>query len=317
MTMQFKPDTLCEDLAGQWPATGEVIAAVLADWPQHARYIAKSLNARDQPQMATTETLAQAALVLAGDKRATIAAHYRWTCDRLREEELYFHREGRYRLSTFEDADREVYSNPDYMEKYMDGLLFSQVVWFNHAASCHFFLTETPRLLQRGGRLLEIGPGHGLMMALALRDFGLTEAVAWDLSQVSLDQTRHALELLGYRDCRFAVQNVMHVAPDAEPYDLVVLSEVLEHLEDPKSVMTPLRDLVHPETGLIFINVPINSPSPDHLYLMQTQDDARALLTETGFELVNEGFYATQGTALDRALRNRVSISACMLARPV
>ena len=317
MTNQLSAETLLEDLKGQWPATCRVVEAVLAVWPEHVRYAAKSLAARDAAMMGTTETLAEAALLLAGDRLGTIAKHYRWTCDRLREEELFFHREGRYRLSTFAEADAEVYSNAAYMEKYMDGLLISQVLWVNHAASCHFFLTETPPLLQSGGRLLEIGPGHGLMMSLALRDFGLATATAWDLSEVSLDQTRAALEKLGYPDCTFAVQNVMDVTVGAEPYDLVVLSEVLEHLEDPKSVMVPLHSLVRPETGLIFINVPINSPSPDHLYLMQTPDDARALLTDTGFEIVREGFYATQGTALDRALRNRISVSACMLARPV
>jgi 2-polyprenyl-3-methyl-5-hydroxy-6-metoxy-1,4-benzoquinol methylase len=155
------------------------------------------------------------------------------------------------------------------------------------------------------------------MMALALRDFGLAGATAWDLSEVSLEQTRAALALLGHHDCEFAVQNVMDVTAGAAPYDLVVLSEVLEHLEDPKSVMEPLHGLVRADSGLIFINVPINSPSPDHLYLMRAPDDARALLTETGFEIVREGFFATQGTALERALRNRVSVSACMLAKPV
>lgn len=303
--------------AGEWRATRRIAEAVTALWPEHERYIRKSLAGRDAAMMRTTETLAEAVLLLVCDRIGTIAAHYRWTCDRLREEELFFHREGRYRLSTFAEADAEVYSDAAYMEKYMDGLLFSQVLWFNHAASCHFFLTEAPALLKPDGHLLEIGPGHGLMMSLALRDFGLSGATAWDLSQVSLDQTRAALEKLGHHDCHFAVQNVMDVPANTPPADLVVLSEVLEHLEDPKSVMRKLHAQVRPETGRIFVNVPINSPSPDHLYLMQTPDDARALLTDTGFEILKDGFFATQGTALDRALRNKISVSACMIARRV
>lgn len=266
--------------------------------------------------MQTTETLAQAALVLADNRLDEIAQHYRWTCDQLREEELFFHREGRYRFSTFAQADTAVYSNADYMKKYMDGLLISQILWFNHAASCHFFLTGTPDLLGQGRRYLEIGPGHGLMMYLALRDFQLSSAAAWDLSSVSIAQTQAALEKLGYANCDFSVQNVTEVPDAVEPYNLVVISEVLEHLEDPKSVMRSIRNLVNGTDGLVFINVPINSPSPDHLYLMETPEGARALLTDTGFEILREGFFATQGTALERALRNRISVSACMLARP-
>jgi 2-polyprenyl-3-methyl-5-hydroxy-6-metoxy-1,4-benzoquinol methylase len=298
------------------PATAEIVTAVLDNWPEHARYVEKGLAARDDALLETTETLASAALKLAGDRLPEIAAHYRWTCDRLREEELNFHRTGRYRLSTFAEADAEVYSNAAYMEKYVDGLLLSQILWFNHAASCDFFLRGAPDLLGEGRRFLEIGPGHGLMTYLALRDFGLSEAVAWDLSPVSVEQTRAALALLGFDNVTFAVRDMMSVEPGGETFDLVVLSEILEHLEDPKSAMRKIRGVV-PPGGLVFVNVPINSPSPDHLYLMETQDDARALLTETGFEIVHEAFFATQNTKLERALKTRVSISACMFARAV
>jgi 2-polyprenyl-3-methyl-5-hydroxy-6-metoxy-1,4-benzoquinol methylase len=299
-----------------YPATRRVVEAVLDAWPEHEKYIHRSFSGRDDGLLGTTELLADAALTLAGDRLPIIAEHYRWTCDRLREEELFFHREGHYRLSTFAEADAEVYSNVDYMERYMDGLLLSQVLWFNHAASCHFFLSETPQLLRPDGAYLEVGAGHGLMMYLALRDFGLAEATAWDLSTVSLDQTRGALSLLGFEDAHFAAQNMMEPLPEGTTFDLVVLSEILEHLEDPISAMRRVRPLVAAEGGLVFVNVPINSPSPDHLYLMETPDDARALLTESGFEIVVDGFFATQGVPLDRALRNRISISACMIGRP-
>lgn len=297
------------------PATARIVLAVLDAWPEHARYVERSLAARDEGQMATTEVLADAALALAGDRLAVLAERYRWTCDRLREEELNFHRTGRYRLSTFAEADAEVYSDAAYMERYVDGLLLTQILWYNHAASCHFFLGATPRLLRPGGRLLEIGPGHGLMTYLALRDFGLGEAVAWDLSAVSVEQTRAALALLGLDRVEFAVRDMMSVEPGAERFDLVVLSEILEHLEDPKAAMARVRGLVG-DDGLVFVNTPLNSPSPDHLYLMREPDDARALLTETGFRIVEEAFFATQATPLDRALRIRVSVSACLLARP-
>jgi len=275
------------------------------------------MKPRDDAMMQTTETLAEAALILAGDRLDEIAQHYRWTCDQLRAEELFFHREGRYRFSTFEEADAAVYTDAEYMKKYMDGLLISQIAWYNHAASCHFFLSATRSILGEGRKYLEIGPGHGLMMYLALFDFDLESAAAWDLSAVSIAQTEAALEKLGYDNCDFHVQNVTEAADEARKYNLVVISEVLEHLEDPKGVMQSIRELIKADDGHVFINVPINSPSPDHLYLMQTLDDARDLLTDTGFEIVSEGFFPTQGTKIERALRNKISISACMLARPV
>lgn len=297
------------------PATRKIVEAVLRAWPDHERYMQRSLAGREGPAAETTELLADAAVKLAGPRLDAVAAHYRWTCDRLREEEIFFHREGRYRLSTFAEADAEVYSDAAYMEKYMDGLLFSQVLWANHARSCDFFFREAPKHLKPGGRLLEIGPGHGLMLYLALREFGLAEATAWDLSAVSVEQTRHALALLGAGAVTLGVRNMMDVGPGAERYDFVVLSEILEHLEDPLTAMRAVRGLVSDE-GLVFVNVPVNSPSPDHLWLMEDLDDARALLRDTGFEIVAEGAFPTQDRPLEKALRQRVSVSVCMLGRP-
>jgi 2-polyprenyl-3-methyl-5-hydroxy-6-metoxy-1,4-benzoquinol methylase len=107
----------------------------------------------------------------------------------------------------------------------------------------------------------------------------------------------------------------MDIVPGEDTFDLIVLSEVLEHIEDPASVMRRLRDLVAPG-GHVFVNTPLNSPSPDHIYLMEQPEDARRLLTETGFEIVEEGMFATQGAPLDKALRNRVSVSVAMFGRP-
>lgn len=297
------------------PATAQILAAVIDVWPEHARYIAKGLGLRDSPMMETTETLAAAALTLAGDRLPQIAAHYRWTCDRLREEELNFHRTGAYRLKTFEEADREVYSNAAYMEKYIDGLLLTQVLWYNHAASADFYLRRAPGLLT-GRRMLEIGPGHGLMMYLALRDFGLESATAWDISAVSVEQTRAALAELGFANATFAVQDIMAVPESAGPFDFIVLSEVLEHLEDPMAAMHTMRRLTVPG-GLVFVNVPINSPSPDHLYLIEDLDGARALLQATGFEIAEEAFFATQGREIGKAIRQKISVSACLFGRAV
>ena len=297
-----------------FPATLRIVAAVLEAWPEHEKYIRKSLTARDEQQLATTELLAGAAMRLEGHRLPVLAANYRWTCDRLREEELHFHRNGAYRLSTFAEADREVYSNDAYMEHYVDGLLLSQILWFNHVASCNFYFREAPALLKSNARFLEIGPGHGLMTYLALRDFGLASAVAWDLSPVSVEHTRQALATLGFDNITCAVRDAMSVEPGEQEFDFIVLSEVLEHIEDPMAVMARLRGLL-PDDGLVFVNVPINSPSPDHIYLMRTPEEARRLLTDNGFEIVCEKMFATQGTRLERALKNAVTVSVNMFAR--
>ena len=71
------------------------------------------------------------------------------------EETYYFARHGNYRNSTFEEVNKIVYDNPEYMEKYMMGLSISDYIWINHIKMLRYF-EENNRILS-GRRYLEIG----------------------------------------------------------------------------------------------------------------------------------------------------------------
>jgi SAM-dependent methyltransferase len=266
--------------------------------------------------MESSEDAASAILRLAGDDLARFAAHYRWTCDRLRDEELFFHREERYRLSTFAEADAEVYSDAEYMSKYVNGLLLSQVVWFNHAATFEMFLNRVIGLLDEPADYLEIGPGHGLMTYFAGQSPFVQTLAACDVSAVSLRDTREALDKLGLdKPIALTLADITDEKEMERQFGLIVASEVLEHLERPDIAIAKLRRAIAPD-GRLFINVPINSPSPDHIYLLSTPQDVTDLVEAGGFSIDRMELYATQGVDIERALEDRISISAAVLARP-
>lgn len=313
--MTVLPEALADQLA-DCPASRTIVAAVLADWPDHAAYLTKSFAARTHEQLAATEQAAAAALRLIGDETARFVHGYRWTCDRLREEELFFHREGRYRLSTFAEADAEVYSNHDYMAPYVDGLLLTQVLWYNHVATFEMFLNRLLGASERPFSYLEVGPGHGLMVYCAAGSALSQSLEAWDVSAVSLRETRAALDRLGVdKPVSLVETDILQAKRPDKRFDLVVISEVLEHLERPQDALAFLRDVVA-EDGRVFVNVPLNSPSPDHIYLLSTPDEARALVEQAGFEVEQIELYATQGRPVEKAVKNKVSVSVGMIARP-
>lgn len=314
--MTTMPEALADLLAAS-PATREIVGAVLADWPDHAAYLTKSFAARSPEQMAATEEAAAAALRLIGDDAARFAHGYHWTCDRLRDEELFFHREGRYRLSTFAEADAEVYSNHDYMTPYVDGLLLTQILWYNHVATFEMFLNRVLGAADKPFSYLEVGPGHGLMVYCAARSPLSQSLEAWDVSPVSLRETRAALDRLGVdKPVSLVETDILQAVRPDKRFDLIVISEVLEHLERPQDALAFLRDVIA-EDGRIFINVPLNSPSPDHIYLISTPEEARALVEEAGFAVDTIELYATQGRPVEKAVKNKVSVSVGMIARPV
>lgn len=301
----------------RWPNLLALSEVVVETWPEHAGYLSKSFDVRSEGMMATSDHVARAMLLLAGDHKAQVAADYRWLCDRIREEELEFARSGHYRYSSFEQTNAHVYSNDEFMERYMHGLLFSHVLWYMHASSLHFFRQRLEARVPRGGRVLEVGSGHGLLLYLALTDFGLSEAHGWDLSEVSLAQTRHALKTLGAEgdNLHFRIQDMHQVQPDGETYDLVILSHILEHLDDPVEALQKMRGAVS-KKGVLFVNVPLNAPMPDHVILLENPDMAADLLVKGGFRIVEMATHTTQAKRISQALRQKIAVTCSIIAEP-
>lgn len=303
------------DLLADRPSTRAVIDSVLEAWPEHAGYLQKSLQARTPDMMRATEAAAGAVVRLTDGIERQVADDYRWTCDRLREEELFFHREGRYRLSTFEAAMAEVYSDHAYMARYVNGLLLTQVLWFNHVATFEMFLHRVIGAQTKPFDYLEVGPGHGLAVYFAAASPLSRSLDAWDVSAVSLRETQTALDKMGVTKPVSLIEvDILKAGQSARRYDLVVISEVLEHLERPDQALKFLHTALN-DDGRIFINVPLNSPSPDHIYLLASPDEVTALVEGAGFTVESMELYATQAKRLEFALANRITVSAGVIAK--
>lgn len=298
------------------PALRRLTDVVLRAWPDHADYLATSYAARTSALMDTSEAMAEVVLRLAGDRAEQVAVDYRWLCGQIREEEINFARTDAYRYSSFEQTNAHVYSDDVFMERYMHGLLYSHVLWYMHLSSLHFFRGRLAARVFPGGRVMEVGSGHGLLIYLALVELGMAEAVAWDISPISLEQTRAALSLLGAADrARYAIQDMHKVEPGGETFDLIILSHLLEHLDDPIDALQKLRHTVA-KGGHLFVNIPLNAPMPDHLVLLRDPDEAVDLITKGGFRVIEIASHTTQAATLPRALKRQIAVTCSIIAEP-
>ncbi|HWF76872.1 MAG TPA: class I SAM-dependent methyltransferase [Caulobacteraceae bacterium] len=299
------------------PNVARLAGAVLEAWPDHARFLEQSFAGRDGALMASSERAAATILRIIGGPAALpeFCADYRFLCDCLLEEELHFRRTGAYRLSRFDDAVAEVYSNRAFMRRYMNFLLLSHVVWDNHARALAHFETAYLPSLPHGARHLEIGPGHGLLLHLACAAPAVAGATAWDVSQTSIDFARQCLTAAGGADRAELVLQDLFDAPASDArFDSVVMAEVLEHLEDPLAALESVARHMAPG-GRLWIHVPINSPAPDHLYLLRTPEEAVELVRAAGFEPLDTAFFPMTGATLERARKRALTISAVIDAR--
>ncbi|HEY3188696.1 MAG TPA: class I SAM-dependent methyltransferase, partial [Solirubrobacteraceae bacterium] len=109
------------------------------------------------------------------------------------------------------------------------------------------------------GRLLDVGCGHGLLLAEA-RDRG------YDVEglELSADAARHARERLGLPVRELALEDA---ELDGERFDVVVLADVLEHLEDPVGALDRCAELLGPDGALLVV-----TPDPSSLTARLARD---------------------------------------------
>jgi len=292
-----------------YPALQRMVDLQLKRWPDHERFLALRLASAD---LAFANRLADLIERVADDLEV-VATDYRWLCDRMNEEDLHFKRTGSYRLSKFADANAEVYSNPEFMRRYMNGVLLSHLWWDNHARVIQYYVDAFLAHAGPDYRHLEIGPGHGLLLYLAAQDPRSARVVGWDVSETSIAATRAMIERLGAtHKVQLVRQNLFEATPSAERFDSIVISEVLEHLEDPKAALDQLYELLAPG-GRIFVNVPVNSPAPDHIYLLTTPEQGVELVRSAGFTVVETALFPMTGLTEQRARKVRGTISCAVI----
>jgi 2-polyprenyl-3-methyl-5-hydroxy-6-metoxy-1,4-benzoquinol methylase len=148
-------------------------------------------------------------------------------------------------------------------------------------------------------KVLDIGPANGLFMVL-LRELGFEHVDGLEISP-------HFREVLSSKNLSAHAGDIVAgdgLAGLSPPYDVVVLMEVLEHLEQPAAALRHVLDLLAPG-GQLYLMVPMRDCIFDrvrrvvgrktrrqqvieidetHLHAFNPRD-VRTLLEEAGFEV--------------------------------
>jgi 2-polyprenyl-3-methyl-5-hydroxy-6-metoxy-1,4-benzoquinol methylase len=302
-----------------FPSLDALIARLLALWPDHAVYVERSFEDRSPEVMATSEQVASCVMKLAARAPGgldQLCDDYRFLCEKIvLPEEFYFRRHDRYRLSSFEDALRECYANAPYMARYMNGLLLSNVIWANHAHAISSYISEYLPSLKPGAHLLEIGPGHGLFLYFAAADPSVGSVSGWDVSPTSIEHTRNALDVLGIsRPVTLTLQNLFAAEAGTPQFDAIVMSEILEHLEEPVAALKAAAQWLRPG-GSIWVNVPANSPAPDHIFLVNSPEHACEIVRDAGLQVRASHAFPMTGTTLEKARKRKLAISCVVVGQ--
>ncbi|HEX3760832.1 MAG TPA: methyltransferase domain-containing protein [Kofleriaceae bacterium] len=282
-------DLLLESLettGPRYPRTAHTIRTILERSPMFLRgqiaLLVKDRAAEFWPEAERLITLAEAI----GGSPAHSLIEY--TVVYLKEQ-IRFLQTKEYAHSDFETARREVYDNPEVMEKfYLEGLMLTHAFWPIHLDIHAFFRDQFLARVPDAGTGAEFGFGHGLYLHDVLKARPGTRARGYDISEYSKAYAGKLLRHGGIAAERFELgfADVRQPLP-ARPGEFrwAIFAEIMEHIPDPLASLRFLCACMAPGAP-VFVTTVLNSNAIDHLYLFTHTDQVDAMLREAGFEIV-------------------------------
>ena len=191
----------------------------------------------------------------------------------------------RYRYSTFKEVEKNILKNPEVMSRrYLYGLLFSQAFWINHSKIYSFFLDKFCRSKQSGS-VLEVPVGTGIFISEFMNRNIKWEGTGYDISRYSVEFAKKLSKILSGGQPAIEQKNIFDI--ESRKYDKIICGELLEHVEDPASVLKKLRTLLKPD-GEVFITAAVFAASIDHIYLYRNVNEVRKHISQAGFRIREE-----------------------------
>jgi 2-polyprenyl-3-methyl-5-hydroxy-6-metoxy-1,4-benzoquinol methylase len=276
-----------------------------------AKFLADSLADITGEEIAGFENLLNF-YVRRGNTLEQVVDKYLNKVEFIMEEQRYFVENGKYRFSTFAEVE-SYYGDSNYMDSYTIGLGLSTYLWRVHRELRKLFVKSLNMAAANGTgqKYLEIGPGHGEYFVTAMQQSCFQQYVAIDISETSVKLTKDYVEYsMPDADSRYEVihQDVFMYEP-SEPFDMAVMGEVLEHVENPNDFLRRIHRLASND-AYIFVTTAVNAPSPDHIFLFNNLAEVTNLLEAEKFTIIDSVAVNAGNISLEKAEKRKMAVNA-------
>ena len=239
-------------------------------------------------------------------------------CNDMVNSQISFMKTGKYPREKAEEAYDDVYSNEEEMKSYMIGLAMSQFLWSTHYEMYSFFKDNLNNYGNSISSYLEIGPGHGLFLRVAMNCLGNNQVsiTAVDISRTSIEITK-SIMIFFYeqKSSKIIYHNIDMLDLDlSKQYDFITMGEVLEHVNYPEKLLIKVRNLLS-EEGKAFISTCVDCPTIDHVYHFKSVDQIRKMLDSCGLLIEDERILPVEDLPMDEIIRKRITINYCAIVR--
>jgi len=131
----------------------------------------------------------------------------------------------------------------------------------------------------------DLGCGSGVILSEILMLKPQWTGHGLDISRESIKYARKLATHKGVATrASFQAGNIMSLPYADESLDLVVASEIIEHMPEPLKVIGEIRRVLR-AGGKLILTMPVESHTPGHIHTLSSGEDLRALCERVGFRV--------------------------------
>lgn len=148
------------------------------------------------------------------------------------------------------------------------------------------FIREVVRAIPvEHARVADLGCGSGVILTEILTMRPSWSGYGLDISEASVSYARRlATHKQVDGRAEFRAGNIDRLPYDDESLDLIVASEIIEHMPDPEQVVGEIARVLRPG-GKVVVTMPVGSHTPAHMHSLSSGEELRDLCERAGLRV--------------------------------
>lgn len=131
----------------------------------------------------------------------------------------------------------------------------------------------------------DLGCGSGVILSEILLMKPLWTGYGLDISQEAVSYARRlAAHKQVDERAEFTTGNITHLPYADESLNLIIASEIIEHMPEPELVVCEIARVLKPG-GQLILTMPLESHTPGHIHTLSSQEDLRILCERAGLKV--------------------------------
>jgi ubiquinone/menaquinone biosynthesis C-methylase UbiE len=226
-----------------------------------------------------------AADYLGSDFHVQLADGYAFLVMELAKSQAVYQKAGKYPNSSYDEVYEATYNNPEFMTNYHWGLYMATFAWPHHIKIFRFFEREfISKFGDESGLLLDLGSGSGVWSKLFISSNPNWRGLGVDISETSVNEANAMVSAMtSSSKIKYVLGDALDYSTD-EPADAVISSFLLEHLENPRSLLENVSRNLKPK-GFAFVTGALTAAEIDHISEFRYESELVILAEESGLRV--------------------------------